>query len=183
MIKIKGINTDKLIVFDLDDTLVKTEARVKILNKKTKEIVGDLTPEEFSNYKEKKKYVLNFDDFDSPSILRQGKIIKEIFEILEKSYHNKIPVAIVTARSSSEIVRDFFLENGLDIHPDLVIAVNDPQFGYKGTIAERKKEAIHDLIDFGFKDLTFFDDNEDNIRLAKEASGYKEAKIHTIHVG
>lgn len=183
MIKIKGVNTDKLIVFDLDDTLVKTEARVKVLDKKTKKFVRDLTPDEFSKYKEKKKHVLNFDDFDSPSILRQGKIIREIFEILEKSYHKKIPVAIVTARSSSEIVRDFFLENGLDIHPDLVIAVNDPQFGYKGTIAERKKEAIHDLIDFGFKDLTFFDDNEDNIRLAKEASGYKKAKVHTIHVG
>jgi hydroxymethylpyrimidine pyrophosphatase-like HAD family hydrolase len=183
MLKIKGIENDKLVVFDLDDTLVKTDARVKILNPKTKEVMKELTPEEFNTFASKKGHVLNFDDFDSLPILRQGQIIHEIFEILKKSYEKKIAVAIVTARSSSEMVRDFFLENGIDIHPDLVIAINDPQFGYKGSIAERKKEAIHDLIDLGFKDLTFFDDNEENLKLAKEASGYKKAKVHTIHVG
>lgn len=183
MLKIKGIDTDKLIVFDLDDTLVKTEAKVKILHKKTKEVIKELTPEEFNKLVLKKNHILDFKDFDSSVLLRQGTIIHEIFEILKKSYNKKIPVAIVTARSSSELVRDFFLENGIDIHPELVIAINDPQYKYKGSIAQRKGQAIKDLIDFGFKDLTFFDDNEDNLKLAKEATGYKNAKVHTIHVG
>lgn len=180
---IKGIDTNKLVIFDLDDTLVKTDAKIKILDRKTREVIKELTPEQFNSFIRKKHHVMDYDDFDSPELLRQGNMIHEVFEILKSSYNNKIPVAILTARGSSELVRDFFLVNGIDIHPELVIAINDPQYKYKGTIAQRKKGAIKDLIDSGYTDLTFFDDNEDNLRLAKEAEGYKEAKINTIKVG
>jgi phosphoglycolate phosphatase-like HAD superfamily hydrolase len=183
MTKIKGIDTDRLIIFDLDDTLVKTDARVKILDRKTHEIVKILSPEEFNKFVKKKHHVLDFDDFDCPQLLRQGKLINEIFHILKAAYRKKIPVAILTARTSSSMVRDFFLEHGIDIHPELVIAINDPQFKHDGTIAEKKKKAIRDLIDNGYRKLTFFDDNEDNIRLAKEAEGYKKAEVRTIRVG
>jgi hypothetical protein len=91
-------------------------------------------------------------------------------------------VSIVTARSSSTLVRDFFLENGIDIHPDLVIAINDPLFGYDGNIAERKQKAITCLIDSGYTDLVFFDDNDDNLRLAKDVEGYKGSRIKLIRV-
>ncbi len=182
MFKIKGRSNDKILIFDLDDTLVQTEAKIKILNPKSKEVIKKLTPAEFNNFKIKKGHVLDYDDFDSPMLLRQGRMIHEIFEILKRNYHDHIPVAILTARSSSELVREFFLQNGIDIHPELVIAVNDPQFEFEGTIPERKKKAIQKLIDLGFRDLTFFDDHEDNLRLAKEAEGYKSATIHTIKV-
>ena len=182
MFKIKGKESEKILVFDLDDTLVRTDAKIKILNRKTKEVLRELTPQEFNQFEKKKGHILNFDDFDSAELLRQGKMIHEIFEILKKSYSKKIPVAILTARSSSELVRDFFLQNGIDIHPELVIAINDPQFKHEGSIPERKKKAIQELIDLGFKDLTFFDDHEDNLKLAKEAEGYKGAKVKTIKV-
>lgn len=182
MFKIEGRESDKILVFDLDDTLVKTDAKIKIINRKTKEILRELTPGEFNEFEKKKGHILNFDDFDSPELLRQGKMIHEIFGILKHTYNKKIPVAILTARSSSELVRDFFLQNGIDIHPELVIAINDPQFKHEGTIPERKKKAIEELIDLGFRDLTFFDDHEDNLRLAKEAEGYKGAKVKTIKV-
>jgi hypothetical protein len=98
-------------------------------------------------------------------------------------YYNKgTHVAIVTARSSSKLIRNFFLENGIDIHPDLVIAVNDPKFGFKGNIAERKKEAIHSLVDAGYNDFVFFDDNDDNLRLAKEIENEKDVKVQTVKV-
>lgn len=183
MIKIKGIKkTDRLIIFDLDDTLVRTDAKIKILKKGSSEVIKELTPQEFNKFKTKKHHLLNFEDFDSIELLRQGRIIHDIFEILKKAYEEKTPVAILTARSSSELVRDFFLQNGIDIHPELVIAVNDPQFEFEGTIPERKSKAIKKLIDLGFKDLTFFDDHDENLRLAKETEGYKSAKIHTIKV-
>jgi len=182
MAKIKNIDSEKLIIFDLDDTLVKTDAKVKILDVKTHEVIKELTPEQFNNFVKGKNHVLNFDDFDSGELLRQGKMINEIFHILKSSYAKKIPVAILTARSDSEMVRDFFLENGIDIHPELVIAINDPQFKYTGTIAERKKKAIEDLIESGYKELIFFDDNEDNLRLAKSVEGYNNSTIRTIKV-
>ena len=46
----------------------------------------------------------------------------------------------------------------------------------------KKKQAIKDLIDLGFKHLTFFDDSEENLKLAKEAEGYKDASIRLIKV-
>ncbi len=182
MTRIKGIDTDRLIIFDLDDTLVKTDAKIKILNAKTHKVIKELTPEQFNNFIKKKHHVLNFDDFDSPELLRQGNIINEIFHLLKSTYSKKIPVAILTARSDSEMVRDFFLNHGIDIHPELVIAINDPQFKHGGTIAERKKKAIENLVDSGYKNLIFFDDNEDNLRLAQSLDGYKDLKIKTIKV-
>lgn len=182
MTRIKGIETDKMIIFDLDDTLVKTDAKIKILNSKTHRVIKELTPEQFNGFVKKKHHVLNFDDFDCPDLLRQGNIINEIFHLLKSTYSKKIPVAILTARSDSDMVRDFFLNYGIDIHPELVIAINDPQFKHKGSIAERKRKAIEDLVDSGYKDLIFFDDNEDNLRLAKSLEGYKDLKIKTIKV-
>jgi FMN phosphatase YigB (HAD superfamily) len=182
MFKIKGKPSDKVLVFDLDDTLVRTEAKIKILDRKTKEVIRELTPQEFNQFEKKKGHVLNFDDFDCPILLRQGRIVHEMFELLKRNYNKHVPIAILTARASSELVRDFFLQNGIDIHPELVIAVNDPQFEFEGTIPERKSKAIKKLIDLGFKDLTFFDDHDENLRLAKETEGYRSAKIHTIKV-
>jgi hydroxymethylpyrimidine pyrophosphatase-like HAD family hydrolase len=184
MLKIKGVNTgDKLIIFDLDDTLVTTDAKIKIVDRHTGKVIKEMSPQEFNTFEtQSKRHVLNFEDFLSPEILRQGKFIKEIFSKLKSYYKKGIPVSIVTARSSSDLIRNFFLENGIDIHPQLVIAVNDPQYEYTGTIASKKLQAIQDLIDLGFKNLTFFDDSEDNLRLAKEAEGYKEATIKLIKV-
>lgn len=184
MIVIKGIDTgNKLVMFDLDDTLVTTDAKIKIVDRHSGKVIKEMTPDEFNSFEgSSKKHVLNFDDFASPEILRQGKFIHKIFSKLKNYYKKGIPVAIVTARSSSDLVRNFFLDHGVDIHPQLVIAVNDPQYGYTGSIAQKKKQAIEDLIDLGFKHLTFFDDNEENLRLAKQAEGYKGSKIKLIKV-
>jgi hypothetical protein len=80
------------------------------------------------------------------------------------------------------VTRDFFLYNGVDIHPDLVIAINDPKFNYSGNIAERKQKAISDIIDSGYTNLTFFDDNDENLRLAMDVNGYMGAKIKLVKV-
>lgn len=184
MLSIKGVDTgNRLVIFDLDDTLVTTDAKIKIIDRRTGKVIKEMTPQEFNTFESKpKKHILNFEDFLSPEVLRQGKFIHEIFSKLKNYYKRGIPVSIVTARSSSDLVRNFFLENGIDIHPQLVIAVNDPQYEYKGSIAERKKQAIKDLIDLGFKHLTFFDDSEDNLRLAKQVEGYKDSTIKLIKV-
>lgn len=184
MISIKGVDTgNRLVIFDLDDTLVTTDAKIKIVDRHTGKIIKEMTPQEFNSFDSKSdRHVLNFEDFLSPEILRQGRFIHEIFSKLKNYYKKGIPVSIVTARSSSDLIRNFFLENGIDIHPQLVIAVNDPQYGYTGSIAQRKKEAIKDLIDLGFKRLTFFDDSEDNLRLAKQAEGYKGSTVKLIKV-
>ena len=180
--KLKDIKRDKLVIFDLDDTLVKTDAKIKILHHRTRKIIRELTPEQFNQFEKKPKHVLDFEDFDNPELLRQGELIHSIFKKLKYYYRSGIPVSIVTARSSSEMVRDFFLSHEIDIHPDLVIAINDPDLTLTGSIAERKKGAIQGLIDQGYTNLIFFDDNEDNLTLASSLIGYKNSKIKLIKV-
>lgn len=80
--KLKDIKKDRLIIFDLDDTLIKTDAKVKILNHRTKKIICELTSKEFNEFKKEKYHVLNFDDFECPEILKEGVFIKEEFQFL-----------------------------------------------------------------------------------------------------
>jgi hypothetical protein len=179
---LKGENKTRLIVFDLDDTLVKTDAKIKVLSRKTGEIIKELTPEEFNFYVNTPSKFLSFKDFEDPEILRQGRFIHVVLEKLLDYYKRKIPVAIVTARSSSSLVRNFFLEHGIDIHPELVIAVNDPSSGIEGeTVASRKLDALKKLKELGFSDFTFFDDNEDNLRLSSQMKNLG-AKIKLVMV-
>lgn len=182
MKKLKDIKGNKLVIFDLDDTIIKTDAKIKIIDRKTGVIIRELSPKDFNLFKTKSTHILDFDDFNSPEILRQGKFIFSIFDKLKEYYNSGIPVAILTARSSSKLVREFFLVNGIDIHPDLVIAINDPMYDYIGSVAEMKKQAIKEFIDEGYTDLIFFDDNEDNLKLAKEAEGYKGSNIEIVKV-
>ena len=173
----------ELIIFDLDDTLIRTRAKINVVNKKTGSIKISLTPAEFNTFSfNSSVYSLDFSEFECPQILSECTLVYKIFRKLEKAYKKGIPVAVLTARSSNLMVREFFLDLGIDIHPKLVIAINDPINGYIGSISEMKKKAIHDLIDAGFKKITFFDDNIENLEVAKEIEKTRKVKIKTIQV-
>lgn len=179
---IKGAQPGRLAIFDLDDTLLISAAKIKVLNPKNGAVLKELTPAEFNHYVHNPKHTLSFSDFEDADVLRKSTFIVEIMQELLKFYSSGVHVSIVTARSSSALIRNFFLENGIDIHPDLVIAVNDPKFGFKGSIAERKKEAIHRFVDEGYNDFIFFDDNDDNLMLAKEIESEKDVTVETVKV-
>jgi len=179
---IKGRQPNKLIIFDLDDTLLVSAAMIKVLDPKNGRVLKEMTPAEFNSYVHKGKGTLSFSDFEDANVLRKSTFIDHIMQELLTYYNKGTHVGIITARSSSKLIRSFFLENGIDIHPDLVIAVNDPQYGFKGNIAERKKEAIHRLVDEGYNDFIFFDDNDENLALAKEIENEKDVKVQTVKV-
>jgi FMN phosphatase YigB (HAD superfamily) len=165
---IKGNTSTTLAIFDLDDTLVVTSAKIKVVDKKTGKVIRELSPAEFNSFEENpKKHVLSFEDFENPEILEQGQMIQNIFRFLRNWYKKGIPISIITARSSSDMVRNFFLKKGIDIHPELVIAVNDSKYDFTGPVEEKKKQAMISLIDKGFSHLIFFDDHAKNLEEAK----------------
>lgn len=179
---IKGKSKDKLAVFDLDDTLIISSAKIQVLNSKHK-VIKSLTPAEFNFFKmDPKKHTLSFSDFESAEVLRESEFILHVLEKLKNYYAEGTHVCILTARSSSALIRAFFLENGIDIHPDLVIAVNDPKYSYKGSIAQRKSQALEYLILQGYNDFIFFDDNQENLDHAKELEKKSDVKVETIKV-
>lgn len=173
----------ELLIFDLDDTLVKTEAKIKVFCRYKGDLIFSLTPSEFNNFKlDPLSQNLDFSDFECPKILSECTFVYRVFKKMEESYKMGIPVAILTARSSNSMIRNFFLDIGIDIHPRLVIAINDKSNGYIGSIAEMKKQAIYDIIDMGFSRITFFDDNLENLISAKELEKTRKIKIKIIHV-
>lgn len=182
-VKIKRKQSAKLAVFDLDDTLIISRAMIQVIDPKNGKVIQSLTPEQFNHYVHDPKNALSFKDFEDADILRKSSFIVEILEKLLNFYKNGVHVSIVTARSNSALIRNFFLENGIDIHPDLVIAVNDPQYNFTGSVAEKKKQAIHRLVEDGYTKFIFFDDNEDNLRLAKEVEKEKGVTVKTVKVG
>lgn len=177
-----GESKTDIVIFDLDDTLIKTDAKVKVVSRSSGAVIKELTAEEFNEYIDSHHNMLDFEQFEDPEILRQGVFIHAVLKKLRSNYSKKIPVAILTARSSARLIRDFFLEKGIDIHPDLIIATSDPASGLTGSVAERKLQAIHRLHERGFKNFTFFDDNEDNLRLSKAVELQEGVKIALIVV-
>lgn len=172
----------RIAVFDLDDTLVITDAKIKVLDSRTGKVIASLNPAQFNKYTRKKNHVLNFEDFEDESILRQGKMIDKIFRILRKMIMHGEDVAIITARSSGGMIVKFFRDKGISIRPDLVYAVNDPTSKFVGSVPEKKKQALLSLIKKGYNDLLFFDDHIDNLTLAKEIEKEKGVSVETIHV-
>lgn len=179
---LQGNNNQNVVIFDLDDTIVITDAKIKVVDGESGKIIKKMTPAEFNQYERSPAHVLSFEDFENPEILNQGKIIHSTFRLLKRFYRRGIPIAIVTARSNSGMIKDFFHTKGIDIHRDLVIAVNDPQYGYTGRVEEKKQQAMLEIIDKGFKFVYFFDDHLKNLKAAKELERLRDVSVSTVKV-
>lgn len=176
---IHGKDTDIVFIFDLDDTLIVSSAKIKVLDDKGN-IIKELTPAEYNYYtKSDTSHMLNYDEFQDYGILKQSSFTK-YFMKLKNEYDKGTHICILTARGDSNLIRRFFLDNGIDIHPELCIAITDPIWGFSGNVAERKKQAIKMLVEKGYKNFTFFDDNKENLRYAKSLEKEFSIKIKTI---
>ncbi len=152
-------------VFDVDDTLIITKSKIKVFNPTTGFSI-DLTPQEFNTFKIKPHDKFNFNDFRDLEILKAGKIIDWVFNILKRTIAKGKAVGIITARDNSKLIYDFLLYNGVDINPDFIFAINDPSLGFTGSTAQKKKEAFMKFVKMGFRNFKFFDDDKENIKIA-----------------
>ena len=181
---ISGKSSHKIAVFDLDETLIISSAKIAILNPETNKVIKTMTPAEFNHFKEMDTvpYKLSFHEFEDYEILKNSTWIFSVMRQLLNFYNTGWHVSIVTARSDAKMIKKFFDENGIRIHTDLVYAVNDPAFKFVGSIPERKKQAIHQLVDAGYKEFIFFDDHDENLILAKEVESERGITVKTVKV-
>lgn len=173
----------KIIVFDVDDSLVVTESKIYITNTLTGERFG-LTTSEFATYKHTPHDMFDFSDFGNVNLLKAGRLIDWVFNILKRSIEKGIPVGIITARDNANLIIDFLEHNDVRINHKYIFAVNEPNCGFVGkNTAERKKEAFIKLIGMGFTDFVFYDDDENNINIAKTVpSNFPETTMKTYHI-
>lgn len=173
------INT-RLIIFDIDDTLLVSDTKVFVM--KDGEIIKELSAADFNEYKLGPGESFDFSDFMDINSLRRGYFTRYI-NTLKKAYEKGIHICLLTARETTDMIRDFFLENGIDIKPELVIAVNDPKQPYHGSVSQRKAQAIEALVrQGGYKQIIFFDDNKANLKQAKKLSSKLGIDVRTVRV-
>jgi len=177
----KPYHKSKIVVFDLDDTLVITDAKIKVCDKISGECFA-LTPEEFNEYERQPHHDLDFNDFKSLEIMKAGRLIEYYLKIFKEAYKMRLAVGIVTARDDREMIYQWLKDHvGFRIDKDLIFAVNDPVHDYKGNISDRKKSAFKDLINMGYTDLQFYDDDTANLKLVKSLeTEYDNVSISTI---
>jgi len=169
-------------IFDVDDTLVVTKSQIKVIDTNTNKSFT-LTPAEFNEFEKKSHHQMDYSDFKNLDILKAGKIIENIFSILKNEMRKGGRVGIITARDDRNLIYQFLLHHGVVVNPNYIFAVNDPELEFTGSVAEKKKQAFIELIKIGFRDFTFYDDDAENIRIAKELDGEIEGiHIKTKHV-
>lgn len=174
---------NSIIIFDLDDTLVVTNAKILVKDALTGETF-DLTPQEFNEYEKEPHHEVDYNQFNDANILKAGRLVDWVLSILRSAYESGTAVGIITARNNKDLVREFLLSHGIDIHPKLVYAISDPEFEFEGTIAEKKREAFRKLIAKGFKHFTFYDDDRKNLELAKSLEKeFSEITMKTRKIG
>jgi hypothetical protein len=167
-------------IFDLDDTLVKTGAKIKVYSEEG-DLVDALTPEEFNSFVNHHGHTLDFDDFNDLQILLSGVLMKNNVNIL-KDCAKIHEIGMITARSHRMSVLEFISEKNLPIKKELVYVVNDPKAPFTGTVAERKKQAFEMLIKMGYDNFIYYDDNLDNLEAAKSLEQEYSVKFELHHV-
>ena len=171
--------SNKIMLFDLDDTIIHTTAEIMII--KDKKVIKKISNTEFNNYTLKPGESFNFGEFDDPNILAREEFTK-YWNTLKREYNKGTHIGIITARGNCNMIRQFFIKNGIRIKDELIIAINDPSLGLKGTIQEKKAEAISILAKGGYDLFIFFDDNEPNLKAAKKLENDYHIKVQTVKV-
>ena len=168
---------DAITIFDVDDCLVVTKSLIRVTDTQTSETF-ELTPAQFNEFEKQSHHKMDFSDFTNLDILKAGKIIDRIFNVLKETMDKGRRVGIITARDNKDLIYQFLLHHGVVVNPKYIFAINDPSLGFEGSVAEKKKQAFYELVKMGFKDFVFYDDDQENIRLANSIA--KEIKGVTI---
>ena len=161
-----------LYIFDFDDTLVDSDAEVKIQHADGTTTL--LSSEKYAKYREQKGDVFDFSDFDSYP--RNAEIIEPVFAELRSAIASSGPsnVVILTARSNPDPVKFFLNENNVGNIDIVAVGTSDPN-AKAMYILERVKSD-------GFDEVIVFEDNVKNIRRIRKVLTKSGTKLQTNRV-
>ena len=156
MLKLVDLLTEKkLRVFDFDDTLVKSNSKVYVINKGKKKT---LTPGQFAIYKKKSGDEFDFSDFDKVIEPKQIKSMFKVFNNIYKASGSR-RLTILTARAAYKPVRKFLKDVGFSNVYVVALGDSNPQ---------KKADWIQSQIQKGYNDILFLDDSPMNVRVVKK---------------
>jgi hypothetical protein len=162
--------SEKLRVFDFDDTLVQTNSHIYITHKDGKK--STLTPGEYAIYEPKTDDKFDFSDFEK---VKQPQEIKGVTRLLKNIARvGGSEIVILTARAAYKPIKNYLSDIGLkDI---FVVALADAN-------PQKKADWIEDKIKDGVTDVFFIDDSHKNIAAVKALSKkYPNISLKVRHV-
>jgi FMN phosphatase YigB (HAD superfamily) len=170
-------------IWDVDDTLVTTDAKIIVRDDKTGDVVTKLTPQEYNTFKLKNGQELDFTEFSSGDILtntgkktKYWKVAQKISDAISRGDSNSV-LYILTARpyTLKKELYEYLFRNGLKALKQInVYAVGDTEDGK--TIAQLKQDALK-KIEKDHGETWFFDDDTKNIELAKALDTIKTREV------
>ena len=177
-------DVSKLVIFDIDDTLVHTQTKVRVI--KDGKVVRSLNSHEFTHYKLKPGEEFDFGAFrDAKEFFDNAKPIIPMMNQLKRDIATGNKVVMVTARSDfddKELFLDTFRKYGVDMNKVHVYRAGNIKDNIK--IDEKKKIIIRKLLDNGnYRKAIMYDDSIPNldsfVTLKKE---YPDTKFYAWNV-
>ena len=158
-----------LTMFDVDETMFKTKAKVKVINKNGK-VIKKLDNQQFNLYKKKAGEEFDFGEFKNAEVFNRtstpiARMINKVKVILKNATRKGSKVIIVTARPNfddKELFLDTFRNQGIDI--DKIYVERAGNLG-SGPAAENKKVIFRKYLDQKiYKRIRLFDDSKENLK-------------------
>lgn len=173
----------KLVIFDIDDTLVHTQTKVHVV--KDGQIINSLNSHDFTHYKLQPGEEFDFGDFrNAKEFFEKSKPIIPMMRQLKQDIVTGNKVVMVTARADfddKELFLDTFRKYGVDIDKVHVYRAGNSK---QGTTEERKKAIIKTLLDKdNYSKAIMYDDAKPNLHTFIELKkDHPQTKFYAWHV-
>jgi len=165
------LNEEKLRVFDFDDTLVKSDSRIKATHMTgTKKY---LTPAEFAQEGEHPDYEYDYSEFETVIDPREIKKVTKILKNMVNAGTDGREIVILTARApeSEGAIKNYLEDIGVDISKITFVLLGNAD-------PKAKSSWIENKIINGADDILFLDDSGKNVEAVKELQDkYPEIKF------
>ena len=174
----------KLVIFDIDDTLVHTQTKVHVI--RDGQVTKELNSHEFTHYKLQDGEQFDFENFrNAHDFFHNSKPIIPMMNQLKQDIATGNKVVMVTARADfddRELFLDTFRKYGVDMGKVHVYRAGN--MTQKVQTEEKKKIIIRDLLNKGnYTKAIMYDDAEPNLQSFVELKAeYPQTKFYAWHV-
>ena len=180
----KEFSPNKLVIFDIDDTLVHTQTKVRVIQ--DGKVVKELNSHDFTHYKLQPGEEFDFENFrNAQEFFNNSKPIIPMMNQLKQDIATGNKVVMVTARADfddRELFLDTFRKYGVDMGKVHVYRAGN--MTQKVQTEEKKKIIIRNLLDKGnYTKAIMYDDAVPNLTSFVELKDeYANTKFYAWHV-
>lgn len=155
--------SDTAYIFDFDDTLIYTSAKIIVRNKDNNSIIRTLSTKIYNNLNNRSlpnNEYYDYSEFNDTNLLMHEKSTN-CLNILKALLKCKYNCFILTSREHPIDIFQYLYKKKIVIPGEHIICTNQEGTHYTGSDGERKLQAIIDLYNKGFRNFHIWEDSEE----------------------